>query len=192
MRISIMMLALCVIVCPHVFTELSDAQTSPAERQGQRQLSLPNAPPSTMETTYGYTVYSPTGEPLKRTIYGGWEHDKAGEIQPPKTLTKTFLIAHGVWLASNVFDIEMTHEGVTHHRCVEGGEGISDAHPSRSEMYANDGIVFAVGTLFDWVMQRTVRREGGGKAFFWAPYIFAGYGTALHLKGGIDWYSRCW
>lgn len=126
-------------------------------------------------------------QPVKPLRYGGYEVDRSKIVKDPRTLTKTFIIAHSAYLAANVFDIEMTHQGVAHHKCVEGGFD-GDRHPSRGEMYATDMGIFAALTTFDWLFAKAQPP----KAFKWMPLMGATWGTTVHLKGGIDWYNRCW
>jgi len=125
-------------------------------------------------------------EPIKRLPYGGFAHDKSGEVKEPRALTKTFLLVHGAYLAANVFDIEMTHQGVAHHKCVEGGFD-GDPHPSRKEMYVIDMTIFTVVTGLDYLFAK-------GHPPKWLPvqYVMPSIGIGKHLKGGIAWYSRCW
>jgi hypothetical protein len=127
-----------------------------------------------------------TPEPIKEMPYGGYAHDKAGEVKEHPALTKTFLLVHGTYLAANVFDIEMTHQGVAHHNCVEGGFD-GDPHPSRGEMYAVDMTIFSVITGLDYLFAK-----GHPPKWFPVQYIMPGIAIGKHLKGGIDWYSRCW
>lgn len=104
------------------------------------------------------------------------------------TLTKPFLIAHGAWFASIVYDSELTHAGLAHHRCVEIGGGIPERHISRGELYGENGAVFAVGTLFDWLIQRS----HPPKPFNFMVYAFPTVGTIEHLHGGSTWIASCW
>ena len=109
-----------------------------------------------------------------------------------RTVSRKFLLAHGVWLAANVFDIEMTHEGMAHHKCVEGGFGGATRNPSRSELYATDMSIFAALSGIDYFIQRRANSSAEWKPFRWIPYINPAWGTAVHIKGGYAWYSGCW
>ena len=126
-------------------------------------------------------------EPIKYLPHGGIAHDKAGELPKFKVFDRYFVISHGAYLAANVFDIEMTHQGLARRKCVEGGFD-GEARPSRGELYAVDMTIFAAITGFDYLIYH------GFRPAKWDPirYILPSYGTAVHLKGGIDWYSRCW
>jgi hypothetical protein len=61
---------------------------------------------------------------IKRMPYGDLVHDKTGDPVKPRVLTKTFFLVHGTYLAANVFDIEMTHQGIAHHNCVEAASTV--------------------------------------------------------------------
>ena len=41
-----------------------------------------------------------------------------------------------VWLGAIVFDVEATHQGLAHHKCVEGNG--SNPQPSRGGLYRSD------------------------------------------------------
>jgi hypothetical protein len=98
-------------------------------------------------------------EPVKRMPYGDLAHDRTGDPVKPRVLTKTFFLVHGTYLAANVFDIEMTHQGIAHHNCVEGGFD-GDPHPSRGEMYAQDMTIFSFITGLDYLFASTHPRNG--------------------------------
>jgi hypothetical protein len=127
-------------------------------------------------------------QPIRPMLHGGYEIDRAKLVHEPRALTKKFVFAHSLYLASTVFDIETTHQGIAHHKCVEGGEGIADPHPARGEMYAKDMTVFAVLTGLDFVFAKLQPP----KAFRWMPYMGSTVGTIQHLRGGTQWYARCW
>jgi hypothetical protein len=126
-------------------------------------------------------------QPLKHLLHGGYEVDRENTAKEGRALSKKFLLAHGVYLASNVFDIEMAHQGLAHHNCQEGGFN-GDPHPSRGELYAVDMSIFAAVTSLDWVFARS----NPPKAFRWMPFMGSTWGTVLHLRGGVQWYTRCW
>ena len=125
-------------------------------------------------------------EPVKRMPYGDLAHDRTGDPVKPRVLTKTFFLVHGTYLAANVFDIEMTHQGIAHHNCVEGGFD-GDPHPSRGEMYAQDMTIFSFITGLDYLFATAHPPK-------WFPvhYFMPAIAITKHLKGGIQWYSRCW
>jgi hypothetical protein len=124
---------------------------------------------------------------VKSSQYGGYQRDKDRLPEAPGALTRKFLFAHGVYLASNVFDIEMTHQGLAHGKCLEGGFDGS-GRPSRGELYAKDMSVFAIITGMDWMFAKL----HPPKAFQWMPFMGSTQGTIVHLRGGINWYRRCW
>src|SRR5690348_14948267 len=53
-------------------------------------------------------------EPVTRRLDGGLKHDLLEDARirrAERSYMRKFWIAHGVFLAANVFDIEMTHQG---------------------------------------------------------------------------------
>ena len=95
---------------------------------------------------------------------------------------KAWIAAQSFWLGSIVYDVELTHEGLAHHKCVEGnGE---NPYPSRGELYKGHIIEYAVGTLVNWMSMRYV-----GKPLM---FVFPAYGSYEHLRGGTKWLTNCW
>jgi hypothetical protein len=132
--------------------------------------------------------------PVKQNLSGGYEidRDKLPDNPPPRVFSKSFLIGHGIYLASDVFDIEMTHQGLAHHKCAEGGFD-GGQHPSRGELYRGDLPVVGIFTLLDVLFKLEYNKpDNHTKWLAWAPFTFAGWGTAVHLRGGIKWYANCW
>ena len=54
-----------------------------------------------------------------------------------------------------MFDIEVTHQGLAHHKCVEGNEELGYT-PSRGKMYRNDMLFIAGVTIADSVLRKSV------------------------------------
>lgn len=100
--------------------------------------------------------------------------------------------AHIVLASSMIFDVEMTHEGIAHHRCEEGNSDLK-AHPSRSELYLDNLEQFAPIVVMDWLGSATLR-HGHLPRWAWKSIAYFGpvYGSTMHIKGGVEWYTRCW
>jgi hypothetical protein len=123
-------------------------------------------------------------EPVKPLPHGAWQHD------PPrlKTFTRTWVIAHSVFAASIVYDAEVTHTGIAHHKCVEQNSDLP-RHPSRGELYRDSALPFAVMTGFDLLVQSRHLPKGAA----WIGYIGAIYGTGIHAGYGSTWFGAgCW
>jgi hypothetical protein len=101
--------------------------------------------------------------------------------KPKKILTKPFLGAHAIFLASTVFDVEMTHQGLAHHMCVEQN---GTPHPSRGELYQSQLLQFAAVSGVDLLLQAAHLK--------FAPYMGAIIGTIKHVDGGTRWATGCW
>jgi hypothetical protein len=127
-------------------------------------------------------------QPVKRSLYGGYELDPDKVIKEPRVFTKKFLFAHGLYLSATVFDIETTHQGLAHHKCVEGGGGIAEAHVGRGELYRTDMLVFGVTTGLDILFQASHPPKWAS----WIPYMGSTVGTVKHIHGGMQWYQNCW
>jgi hypothetical protein len=47
-------------------------------------------------------------------------HGETDHLTNREVFDKKFWIAHGVFLDSIIYDAELTHRGLAHHRCIEG------------------------------------------------------------------------
>lgn len=101
--------------------------------------------------------------------------------------------AANIFLAgATIFDIEMTHEGIAHHKCVEGNLDLA-RHPSRGELYFDNVKAFAPMVLMGGLGALSGRAAHLPRwAWKTLGYIGPGYGSTIHLRGGIHWYTRCW
>jgi len=95
---------------------------------------------------------------------------------------KVFLATQGVWLGSIVFDVEIAHQGLAHHNCVEGND--DGPHPSRFGLYEGHIPKYAVGTALKWVMMKYVSKS--------MIFVFPTYGSIKHFEGGSAWLHNCW
>ena len=93
---------------------------------------------------------------------------------------------------SIIFDVEATHQGIAHHRCVEGNSALRQK-PSRGELYLDNLEQFAP-TVFVNAMGVLAVRHAHLPRWAWKAMAYGGpvYPITMHLKGGIDWFTRCW
>jgi hypothetical protein len=98
--------------------------------------------------------------------------------------TKKFILAHGILLASGVYDAEVTHQGLAHHRCVEKNFG--DPYPSRGKIYRDAMFPIAAATAGDWLLAKL------GVPV--APYaVLPGGLSIVHFRSGSQWFTHdCW
>ncbi len=96
---------------------------------------------------------------------------------------KMFVTTHAVYLASIVYDGELTHEGLAHHRCEEANPNFG-THPSRGEFYSKNMLVFGAMTGVDWFTAKTGVR--------YLPYVGPAVASAVHFTGGSKWLTNCW
>ena len=121
----------------------------------------------------------------KRHQSGMWrpEIDPDRRMSWKQTFTdKRFLIPHAIAFASGVLDVEVTHAGLAHHRCVEKG---TTPFPSRGELYAKTMVPLAVFTAFDALMRKA-------NLPFYLYNGGAAYGSVVHFRGAGLWLKNCW
>jgi len=96
---------------------------------------------------------------------------------------KAWAAAQAVWLGSIVYDAEVTHQGIAHHKCVEGNGDLSE-RPTRGALYLGNLAEYAAGTGFNYLALRFI-----GKPLI---FEFAGYGSVQHFRSGSAWLTNCW
>lgn len=101
----------------------------------------------------------------------------------PSHARRNFWVAHAGLLAATVYDEEITHQGIAHHRCVEAN--VNPPYPSRGDLYKN-GLAFdAIVTGFDYLLYRSVGH--------YSQYSGAAVGIIKHVHGGTRWITAgCW
>jgi hypothetical protein len=95
---------------------------------------------------------------------------------------KTWRATQIFWLGSIVYDVELTHQGLAHHKCVENS--IENPHPSRGDLYSGHIAEYAVGTGLNWLFMKYVSKS--------LILEFPGYASVKHLQGGSEWLVNCW
>ena len=101
----------------------------------------------------------------------------------PRFFTKTWLAAETIHGLATGFDIHETlsNEG----RCgLEGNNGFPE-NVGAGDLTGEALAEFGFGIFVHAIAYRAP------KSFQWINYLDSGYGTALHLRGGIEWYTRC-
>jgi hypothetical protein len=104
-------------------------------------------------------------------------------LERGNVVNKKFLLAHAAFLGSIVYDAELTHGGLAHHKCVESNPSLG-THPSRGEIYEQNMLVFSAVTGLDWVTAKLRIR--------YLPYVSPIVGSAVHFTGGSKWLTECW
>jgi hypothetical protein len=105
------------------------------------------------------------------------------EVQQRKRASvwnKKFISAHAAYLGAIIYDVEVTHQGLAHHKCLEGNGG--DPTPSRGELYGKTLATFAATAGFDWLLARHKVPV--------VPYLLPIAGTVVHLRGGTQWFTE--
>jgi hypothetical protein len=127
-------------------------------------------------------------DPLPREKAGFWAGENPGGSDIPLRTnrevwtSKSFVLSEAGYLGAVVFDVEATHQGLAHHRCVERNG--DDPHPSRGELYRNALPEYGFSLVFGWLMSHYV----------WQPLVFElpAIGTVTHVRGGARWLENCW
>jgi hypothetical protein len=147
---------------------------SPSTIEATKPEALPDAPGSLNGGEASTAVtYAPTRfrapEPALKTV---------------KVFNKKFIAAHTAFLGSIVYDAELTHQGLAHHKCVEANPYLG-LHPSRGELYKQNLLTFGgIGGL-DWLAGRFIKIP-------YVPYVTPVVETTLHIQGGSKWLTECW
>lgn len=112
--------------------------------------------------------------------------------RPDPVWDKKMWAAHLVLAGSMIFDVETTHQGLAHHQCYEGNDSLRQA-PSRAELYKDNLLQFVPVVFMDWLGAASGRAAHLPR---WAwksiGYIGPTYGSAVHIRGAISWYTNCW
>lgn len=136
-----------------------------------KSVTLPAAPVPAPQRRPGFRTFgrADNAHPL-RTNYEVF-HDKA------------WIATQAVWLGGIAYDVEITHEGIAHHRCEEGNINLT-RHPSRGDLYRSDLPEYAIGTAFNVIVLK----------FLAKPLIFEwpAISTGRHLQAGSSWLLNCW
>jgi hypothetical protein len=106
----------------------------------------------------------------------------------PSTLQRwddrTFWATFGVSVTSQIYDNEMTHQGLAHHKCVENSDLDFNRHPSRASLYGISLVettsIFAIGYLLH-----------KGHLHFIPQGMFLG-NAGIHFRAGTQWVTQCW
>lgn len=108
-----------------------------------------------------------------------------------KTFSKLFLISHGIYLGSTIFDVHTSLVGESRGKCLEGHNGFPE-HEGRGEMWGTELGIFGAVTALDALMSYSLKDASSRdrKIFGWMPHMGATYGTTKHLDGGIRWYTE--
>jgi hypothetical protein len=165
-------------------TEIAPSGEQSEARTSVLSVEVPNAP--------GFEI-SEARDPF---VLGLTDNNKEPRALPPPVRVpvwdKKTWAAHVILASSMIFDVEMTHEGIAHHRCEEGNSDLN-AHPSRSELYLDNLEQFAPIVVIDWLGSAAFRAHHLPR---WARmsigYLGPSIGSAKHIKGGVDWYTKCW
>jgi len=96
---------------------------------------------------------------------------------------RAWMATQAFWTGAIAYDVELTHQGLAHHKCLEGNKILGE-HPGRGELYRSNLPEYFFGTAFSYVALRLV-----AKAFM---LEFPGYASFRHIQGGSEWLMSCW
>lgn len=95
---------------------------------------------------------------------------------------KMFLATQSVWFGTEVFDIEVTHQGLAHQKCIEA-DG-DNRYPSRGELYRKGVKEYAAGTALNWLFMRYFSTS--------LIVLIPAISGTVHTRGGDIWLENCW
>jgi hypothetical protein len=143
-------------------------------------LNLPDAP-STVQPPPAF------GHAKAEKKESSWTylHDGTTKARTNKEVAqvKSMWVIDGVFMASQIFDAEMTHEGLAHHRCVE--RNVKPPYPNRYDLYRAD-LLATVMELGLNAFSTKAKMPG------WLPLVWTTYPVESHIRGGLNWYEHCW
>ena len=134
------------------------------------------------ETTTMPDAPEPQLQPPRATFWTFGDGEAVVRTNREAFHDKTWLITQGAWLGAIVYDVELTHQGLAHHKCVE--QNGDTAHPSRGELYTSSIPEYAVGTAFNYMMLRLVTKA--------LIFEFPAMSGTKHIIGGTKWVMNCW
>jgi len=145
------------------------------------QSDIPDAPSARL---------SPSSVPLEWNLGQPTERPTTAPPRHP-VWDKKMWVAHIVYAGSTIFDVEVTHQGLASHRCVEGNIELG-TNPTRRALYLDNFLTeFVPETFFDWITAAGARASHLPR-WYWKPvgYIGATAGTIIHVRGGIQWFTH--
>jgi hypothetical protein len=134
---------------------------------------LPDAPEPRATEAFPAAVYEPKGS--KQPV---------AAVKAEPVFNKKFIAVHTGLLASIVYDAELTHQGLAHHKCVESNTELG-THPGRGTIYGQNMLAFGAISGLDWVAARFIKIP-------FLPYITPTVAAAEHITGGSKWLTECW
>jgi hypothetical protein len=195
----------CILLLPSFSSEAQTSGASEADKTEIETQSCTNCAPSLSQEQHEAERVVPNTElpdapsstSLARADSFAWSltepTQQANTAPPPDPIwDKKFVAANIFFAGATIFDIEMTHEGIAHHKCVEGNLSLA-RHPSRFELYFDNLQDFAPAVVLNGVGLLGLRAAHLPR-WYWkaAGYFSPVYGSTIHLRGGIHWYTRCW
>jgi hypothetical protein len=145
--------------------------------QNAAGLNLPDAPSAMVRV-------EPT-PPVKKESSWTYLHDGTTKARTNKEVlqVKSMWVIDGVFMASQIFDAEMTHEGLAHHRCTE--RSVKPPYPNRYDLYRAD----LLATIMELGLNAFSTKA---KMPTWLPLVWTTYPVQAHIRGGLNWYEHCW
>lgn len=126
----------------------------------------------------------PNGAIATATYETTWLRRPEPAFKDQKIFDKKFIAVHAALLGSMVYDAELTHQGLAHHKCVESNVYLG-RRPGRGEIYGQDALAFGAISSLDWIAAKFVKIS-------YLPLITPTVETAVHLTGGSRWLTECW
>lgn len=167
-------------------TQVAEDVKQPTAEQNALDKRLPDAPSS-----------------VSSDAQNAFTWDLADPKAPTKQLPRVAPLSEPIWdkkalaaqvflAGSMIFDIEATHQGIAHHRCVEGSL-VLPRHPSRGELYLDQLEVFAPTVVMEALGAMALRRAHLPR-WAWKSMLYLGptEGSPGHIRAGTKWLTQCW
>ncbi|MGA8428550.1 MAG: hypothetical protein WB729_01925 [Candidatus Sulfotelmatobacter sp.] len=148
------------------------------------------APVSTPMNVSATHILPDAPEPRNGEEFAPAAYVSSGSKQPVAAIktepvfNKKFVAVHTAFLASIVYDAELTHQGLAYHKCVESNTELGP-HPGRGTIYGQNMLAFGAISGLDWVAARFIKIP-------LLPYVTPAVASAEHITGGSKWLTECW
>jgi hypothetical protein len=116
----------------------------------------------------------PTAKLSHKPSRGRFMHGETDRLTSREVFDRRFWIAHGIFQDSIIHDAELTHQGLAHHRCVEGHMNLGSIHRARRSIVIILLEQFLSLTFMDWALGKYVWKGLG--------YEGATVGSVIHFR----------
>lgn len=117
---------------------------------------------------------------------GCWDYNHRTLTTAETFEAKRFWIPTALWLASDVFDAEATHQGLSRGVCAEGNPYLPP-YPTRGQLYAHVAKTELPLIGLGWVFSKLNRKVPSAIYFGMTAYV-----VQMHARAGLNWVRNCY